>query len=355
MGYEFLGYISPSLLEGLDERRDRVKKWKLEKAVRDIFALEARKHSDLMENPETPVSADQRRLKKKKRERLAEEQVSASLAHLNEAWEWAVANFAGRVDHDFFKEVAKRIVPDDPNVQLGYRRTTGHTHMSGFDALAPSWEKIPNLMQRLFDEVNEPMVHPVEAGAHFHFRTAVIHPLDDGDGRSARLIEALLCYKGGYAPPIVREDQRDAYLSSIDAARKAFVENSSRTTEASPESYEISYQEQSFYEYLALKVRKAMDDAIGVLVNLPVYQVTLTRTSSIKSVRIVRDALSSRVRHICDREKHILGTVDIIGPEAGGVIRVIGMHDQGMIAAIIEGCPAYKGGYRIRRLTEEEI
>jgi Fic family protein len=48
-----------------------------------------------------------------------------------------------------------------------------------------------------------------------HRRMVAIHPFDDGNGRSARLLMNLVLIRGGYPPAAVRPEHRLAYLSAL--------------------------------------------------------------------------------------------------------------------------------------------
>jgi Fic family protein len=50
-----------------------------------------------------------------------------------------------------------------------------------------------------------------------HRRLVGIHPFDDGNGRTARLLMNLLLIRGGYPPVAVRPEDRPAYLRALQA------------------------------------------------------------------------------------------------------------------------------------------
>ncbi len=51
-----------------------------------------------------------------------------------------------------------------------------------------------------------------------HRRLAAIHPFNDGNGRTARLLMNLVLIRGGYPPVSVRPIDRPAYIAAIDDA-----------------------------------------------------------------------------------------------------------------------------------------
>jgi Fic family protein len=52
-----------------------------------------------------------------------------------------------------------------------------------------------------------------------HRRLVAIHPFNDGNGRTARLLMNLVLIRGGYPPVAVRPQDRPAYLSALQAAQ----------------------------------------------------------------------------------------------------------------------------------------
>ena len=52
-----------------------------------------------------------------------------------------------------------------------------------------------------------------------HRRLVEIHPFDDGNGRTARLLMNLILIRGGYPPVAVRPDDRPAYIRALQQAQ----------------------------------------------------------------------------------------------------------------------------------------
>ncbi|QYU70158.1 Fic family protein [Leptolyngbya sp. 15MV] len=50
-----------------------------------------------------------------------------------------------------------------------------------------------------------------------HRRLVDIHPFNDGNGRTARLLMNLLLLRGGYPPVAIRPDERPAYIAALQA------------------------------------------------------------------------------------------------------------------------------------------
>jgi Fic family protein len=60
--------------------------------------------------------------------------------------------------------------------------------------------------------------HPVLQAAYAHYAFVVIHPFADGNGRVARALASAFTYRSISMPIVILSEQRDAYLTSLEAA-----------------------------------------------------------------------------------------------------------------------------------------
>ncbi|MFQ5342920.1 MAG: Fic family protein [Anaerolineae bacterium] len=100
-----------------------------------------------------------------------------------------------------------------------YRR--GQVRITGSEYVPPEAVSVPALMQELvawLDSDDASARHPVETAALSHFRLVHIHPFVDGNGRTARLLMNLWLMRASYPPAVIRNEDRDAYYSALDAA-----------------------------------------------------------------------------------------------------------------------------------------
>jgi Fic family protein len=82
----------------------------------------------------------------------------------------------------------------------------------------PSPAQIPALMGDLAGWLNKAPDTP-ETGFAAHRRLVDIHPFNDGNGRTARLLMNLVLIRGGYPPVAVRPEDRPAYVRSLQRAQ----------------------------------------------------------------------------------------------------------------------------------------
>lgn len=98
----------------------------------------------------------------------------------------------------------------------------GQVFITGTEYIPPAAEDVPNLMQAFIAELHQKQdcLHPVELAAYAHRRLVDIHPFQDGNGRTARLLMNLILVNRGYCivsiPPILRHD----YITALQQAQR---------------------------------------------------------------------------------------------------------------------------------------
>jgi Fic family protein len=82
----------------------------------------------------------------------------------------------------------------------------------------PSPSEVPALMHEFLDWLRAAPLTPATAFTT-HRRLVDIHPFNDGNGRTARLLMNLILIRGGYPPVAVRPEDRPAYIRALHAAQ----------------------------------------------------------------------------------------------------------------------------------------
>ncbi|MBV8737792.1 MAG: Fic family protein [Alphaproteobacteria bacterium] len=82
----------------------------------------------------------------------------------------------------------------------------------------PSPAEVPALMGDFAQWLNTAPATP-ETAFTAHRRLVEIHPFNDGNGRTARLVMNLVLLRGGYPPVAVRPQDRPAYISALQDAQ----------------------------------------------------------------------------------------------------------------------------------------
>lgn len=88
--------------------------------------------------------------------------------------------------------------------------------------------KMEQLIQWYRQASTDEKIHPVEVAARLHYDFVRIHPFDDSNGRTARLLMNYALIRNGYPPTIVKSDEKKAYLDALNKADvgnfEAFIE-----------------------------------------------------------------------------------------------------------------------------------
>jgi hypothetical protein len=108
--------------------------------------------------------------------------------------------------------VAAGIIP--ASALAGYRNDAVYIRTSRY--VPPRWEAVRDAMPELFDLL-EQEEHPGVRAVLGHWLFGYIHPFPDGNGRMARFVMNVMLASGGYSWTVIRKEDRDTYLSALDA------------------------------------------------------------------------------------------------------------------------------------------
>ncbi len=64
--------------------------------------------------------------------------------------------------------------------------------------IPPEYSDVPTLLDELFDYINESDDHPLIKAAIIHYQLVTIHPFEDGNGRTARIMSSYFLSLNGY-------------------------------------------------------------------------------------------------------------------------------------------------------------
>lgn len=89
-------------------------------------------------------------------------------------------------------------------------------------------EETPALMGDLIDwyrsEIMKEDINPVIVASEFHYRFIRIHPFDDGNGRTARILMNFILMQFGYPPVIIKTDDKSNYFGVLRQADAGLIE-----------------------------------------------------------------------------------------------------------------------------------
>lgn len=134
-------------------------------------------------------------------------------------WMRSVAASGSPINEDTVTELHRRIVASSRKDIAGMYSQSARRIM-GSEVVFPNPVKIPALMATFGNDLSRSGHTPRDAFA-FHHRLVSIHPFDDGNGRTARLLMNMILLKGGYVPVTIGPEQRSEYLATIREAQIA--------------------------------------------------------------------------------------------------------------------------------------
>lgn len=106
----------------------------------------------------------------------------------------------------------------DPEIAGGYATANRYVNTDRGRHSFPSPAEVPALMADFAAWLREAPATPETAFAA-HRRLVDIHPFNDGNGRTARLLMNLVLIRGGYPPVSVRPMDRLGYLHALQEAQ----------------------------------------------------------------------------------------------------------------------------------------
>jgi len=120
--------------------------------------------------------------------------------------------------------------PTKKQINIGvYKKTPNHVKTKTgeiFRFATP--DETPILMKELIEwyriKEEEKEKNPVLLAAEFHYKFIRIHPFDDGNGRTVRIIMNFILLKHGFPPVIIKTDDKNKYFSVLQQADAGDIE-----------------------------------------------------------------------------------------------------------------------------------
>jgi len=110
-----------------------------------------------------------------------------------------------------------------------YKTTTNHVEtITGEIFYFATPEETPAKMFDLLNWYNEKIkekdVNPILIAAEFHYRFIRIHPFDDGNGRTARILMNFILMQFGFPPVIIKTEDKANYFAALQLADAGNIE-----------------------------------------------------------------------------------------------------------------------------------
>ena len=196
--------------------KDPIKILKNNKKIKDEFILMMTYNSNAIEGSrmtikETEEAIEGRRVKGKELFEILE-----AVNHKN-AMEFMLKNIRPgfKIDEKYILKLHE-IVMYNFNDKLPGAYRTGYVNLTNSDTPLPSAQDVPLKMSQLIKNINQYKGDPIGKIAKDHYNFEIIHPFFDGNGRVGRLIMITQLLSQGFAPAIIRADDRYKYYMALE-------------------------------------------------------------------------------------------------------------------------------------------
>ncbi len=164
----------------------------------------------------------------------------------NEAINWVIDTVKGErpLSENFIRELHKLLLkesyevdaitpdgkPTKRKIAVGQYKTmpnhvktkTGEIFYFATSEETPS--KMFDLLQWYNEKTNEKDLNPIIAAAEFHYKFIRIHPFDDGNGRTARILMNFILMQFGFPPVIIKTEDKANYFAALQLADTGNIE-----------------------------------------------------------------------------------------------------------------------------------
>lgn len=158
----------------------------------------------------------------------------------NEAINWVIDVVKGDypLTQNFIRELHKLLLkeryqvdaktpdgqPTKKWVEVGvYKSSPNHVETKTgeifyFATVEETLSKMGDLMDWYNERIEAADLNPILLAAEFHYKFIRIHPFDDGNGRTARILMNFILMKFGYPPVIIKTEDKENYFAALRLA-----------------------------------------------------------------------------------------------------------------------------------------
>jgi Fic family protein len=210
------------------------------------------------------------------------------------------------LSHLLIRQLHQLVVKDTEGESAGHYRKTDVRILGAKHQPPPGYE-VQSQMTAFLNEIAKPRkgMSSIEAAAWIHHRFVAIHPFEDGNGRTGRLLMNLLLMRQGYPMAIILKNDRSKYYRALDQAdrgnQKPIVQMIAQSVERSLNTYVKAISRSTPETELILLSKLASKEKISpkylnLLVRKGLLQAQKEGRNWYTSHKAYRDYLNSRLR-----------------------------------------------------------
>ena len=133
-----------------------------------------------------------------------------------ERWVEERPRSAALTDQDLL-DIHAQVLADIAPLSAG-RFRDARVLIKGTRFIPPGSHKFGDLIPKMLELANLPGVPPALQAAELHYNLVAIHPFNDGNGRTARLLMNYHLLRHGYPHAIIEVGERAQYLTALEEA-----------------------------------------------------------------------------------------------------------------------------------------
>jgi len=172
-----------------------------------------------------------------------------SIKRIESAWNYLMGNgvLLANITPQLIKDVGALV--DSGNKQ-GFRDCRVSLRFESYTP--PNPLRVPGYIEQFCSEIKRSDYHAVEAAAVAHLSIAGIQPFQDGNKRTARLLQDKILSDNNLPPAVIHSGEREVYLDLLEQGIVGLKSNDLK-------------QQRPFFDYIGGKVNTALDEVIGDL------------------------------------------------------------------------------------------
>jgi Fic family protein len=119
-------------------------------------------------------------------------------------------------DQDLLEVHAQVLAEIDPSSAGRFR--SSRVLIKGTRFIPPGGHRFDDLIPRMLGLANQERIPPALQAAELHYNLVAIHPFNDGNGRTARLLMNYHLLRHGYPLAVIEVGERAGYLAALEEA-----------------------------------------------------------------------------------------------------------------------------------------